>query len=48
MITTAVQVYTAGAQAITTADGKTHLHVEYDTATDNTELEAKAKAEALE
>ena len=44
MITTSIQVQTAGAQAITTAQGKQHIHVEYDTAADNTEIDNMIQA----
>jgi len=44
MIETAIQTITPGAQAITTADGKQHIHLEYDTAADNTEVDNMIQA----
>lgn len=39
MITTAIQIITAGSQAITTADGKQHLKLDYAATADNTEID---------
>jgi len=44
MIETAIQTITPGAQAITTADGKQHIHLEYDTVADNAEVDNMIQA----
>jgi uncharacterized phiE125 gp8 family phage protein len=44
MIDTALQVITPGAQAITTADAKQHLRVDYAATADNTEIDNMIQA----